>query len=1384
MALTEKVIWTVCPAEVKDGRQHLSIIVSPRLSGLTGDPTLIQAPKAWQNWPEALSKGALSLVVHTANSVDVTVLAKDVKIESVSNSTVYAALFDVETTPLYDHAFLDLRKKTLLSYPASRIAQSIEAMYTELAKTTSDDLPSHSTYRQMKWPGLVEGRGFADPSNLMRGIRMHGISAAAKGYMLPDLFDLVSLYHQPLQASREVVEAADADGHREQVNYKGYKPVHPPVTGDALHRKIDFHRIVSALGNHPRLARACGLVIDVSVELAAVSSSSVKIRAQFDRKDGGPAGRDRFPFTVCAHDGAGVVAAPQDPARFSGGFLVLGAKGPLDVSLQQLDIDGAALKLRQLASTMSTSQPVAQNDDDFDASDDGVGAHSLRTAGLMLVQDDRADEVSKKADRSGTLNDSLTGSTTIPDLYAEDLIRGYRIDIAELHTAAAVTWRSLCRRIVTYNFLSPKGKSLTSLTPSGKTLPGDLIPTTVTGLTFKEEGTISLALGSTADTSDPSVNDVYKVPEGIFVWRGWSLCAPEPAKSLKNNPKTLPPGTPMDIQEAEMVRPSEGDPGPGMPLKTTFSVEPGTLPRLRFGSTYTVRLRTVDLAGHSVDVSTPSPGGVSPTGSTYLRYEPVESPAVTLVGHSVSSDKTLVAEVSPQWGESMTRVAVRSYNTGANDATTPDGTRNNVPPKDTAARMLAAPRVTQRFAEQHGSLDDGAGRPDRNIYHMLHDRDNAFDTVMLPVIETMDGYKNDPVTYMAAAPNQIVPYLPDPMAEAVLVQMMTLGSKRFDQWVRVPIYASSEAWPNSRVIVIKGDPTATALTVNGNTVTVPMPQACRQRIRVSSILRKDWLDRMALYAKTTGSRSPKITSDMADGKHWMLSPWREMEFIHATQKPLVTPQVSALERIRKPLDLTATVRVATSLNAASTGRLDLQAEWGEPDDNPMNVDAKSGPSEVRFHQTVVQQPIARKAPNGYALDAAHHFPDTRCRKVAYNFDAISRFREFFRVEIRDDPNRLTVSGHARETWIPSSARPPAPSIAYVIPTFGWLHLSKVDSSATSASKRIGGLRVYLNRPWLETGYNEMLAVVLPQPAVGATTVVAGHNDPHITQWGRDPATSGYISDSSPRVGAFSLAKWKGPIAFPGTNLPATGGTGLPDFVTQNLTLPDLDGLYQVAPHQVGYDPVRQLWYADITVVPDANAYYPFLRLSVARYQPVSVDNDTRLSKPVTCDFFQIAPNRLAILIPDTTDSHVFELYLYGALPDIASFDAGLVDLKIQFLDPGLDDVLGWRDAGDLVVLASGDAHNAPSSPTSQGAKGMASMLDAMPVGGETLPDWAAHDRTPHLIKYVKFRTTAGHPLSSRRLLITESEGYYHYEVTKATSGRDQHRVIYAEAIAF
>jgi hypothetical protein len=63
----------------------------------------------------------------------------------------------------------------------------------------------------------------------------------------------------------------------------------------------------------------------------------------------------------------------------------------------------------------------------------------------------------------------------------------------------------------------------------------------------------------------------------------------------------------------------------------------------------------------------------------------------------------------------------------------------------------------------------------------------------------------------------------------------------------------------------------------------------------------------------------------------------------------------------------------------------------------------------------------------------------------------------------------------------------------------------------------------------------------------------------------------------------------------------------------------------VAPHAVGYDEVRRLWYCDIEINP-GDSYFPFVRLALARYQPNSIEG-VHLSRVVLADFAQLAPGR-------------------------------------------------------------------------------------------------------------------------------------------------------------
>jgi hypothetical protein len=76
---------------------------------------------------------------------------------------------------------------------------------------------------------------------------------------------------------------------------------------------------------------------------------------------------------------------------------------------------------------------------------------------------------------------------------------------------------------------------------------------------------------------------------------------------------------------------------------------------------------------------------------------------------------------------------------------------------------------------------------------------------------------------------------------------------------------------------------------------------------------------------------------------------------------------------------------------------------------------------------------------------------------------------------------------------------------------------------------------------------------------------------------------------------------------------------------------------------LGYQPEfseeRGLWFVDVALDPGP-AFWPFVRLTVARYQPNSLDGLT-LSPIVKCDFVQVLPQRTALLSrPDAGTARV------------------------------------------------------------------------------------------------------------------------------------------------
>ena len=289
---------------------------------------------------------------------------------------------------------------------------------------------------------------------------------------------------------------------------------------------------------------------------------------------------------------------------------------------------------------------------------------------------------------------------------------------------------------------------------------------------------------------------------------------------------------------------------------------------------------------------------------------------------------------------------------------------------------------------------------------------------------------------------------------------------------------------------------------------------------------------------------------------------------------------------------------------------------------------------------------------------------------------------------------IKVTGPRQVTWIPNSAPPPSPNVLYVVPAFAWRR--EVDEHGILSSwRRGGGLRVYLDRGWNASGYGEMLGVVLPPKGFADDPDAAPAGAPYkkyVTLWGNDPIwDSAFVPGVAPTLANFPLARtapdatgaWLPPSAPPDENDQRPGVFACSSLPTSGLQI--RGGAVDVAPHDVFYDETRQLWYCDVEIATGA-AYFPFIRLALARYQPTSSPG-AHLSAIVLSDIIAVAPDRWINVTP-ASDTRTARVALFGV---------------------GYDESSGHREAS-----------KAPSSVRIDPVTSLIEMVAPAPVSGRTV----------------------------------------------------------------
>jgi hypothetical protein len=461
----------------------------------------------------------------------------------------------------------------------------------------------------------------------------------------------------------------------------------------------------------------------------------------------------------------------------------------------------------------------------------------------------------------------------------------------------------------------------------------------------------------------------------------------------------------------------------------------------------------------------------------------------------------------------------------------------------------------------------------------------------------------------------------------------------------------------------------------------------------------------------------------------MTTPWRDLVLVHAVQRPLVEPdldlvtddepQFAGLSVLARGRGQTAAyLRGRLVFDLPSTAQVDLAAGWDDclddPDQTYADQDAMVHPVRKQILTVAVPEPFGTPwqpevaplvepldgkgaafrsrgpegdspedrrrqllaaaaaagltAPQRRRLEAAaaqleqlraHEFGDTRYRRVSYQPVASTRFREYF------DPAMPaadgTATGQPRTVDVLSSAPPAKPAVLQVLPLLAY-DQSRTDD-VTSSRRQGLGLRVWLARPWFSSGAGEFLAVVCDR---GGPLTADSELSREITVITGDPV------HGSPLPLPLRAQSFRNP-----------------DLIRRDVPLAE-GPTRDIAAFAPIWDAGRQAWYCDLQF-DTGEAYFPFVRLALARYQPFALPG-CELSPLVPTAFVQTLPDRT---LTCTHGAGELTVSVTGPAPTSTTDLAGaghpggnevVAVVEVQ-PDAFGDPLLGWTALGPETVLS-------------------------------------------------------------------------------------------------
>ncbi|MER7585220.1 hypothetical protein [Kitasatospora sp. NPDC097691] len=1304
--MPEKLIWTALPNGLlgtgESRRLQLSVLVSPRLTAVDGADAVLGAFPDLRHWTATVADAEFALQIGDV------VAADGLRPHNTLHPELWEALF-TDQTPVRSHVYDDVRSKyTVVSYPCLRVEQQIRGLYASVASATSVGLPPSESGREGRDHDLLRRSlsawGFAPSSS--------DTTASASVAAFRNFHDRPQRPHAPL-----------------------------PSTPQQLAGLLDFHQVVALLGDYPELLRRLGLVLDLDVPVGALPAAStarplrlLPHRGPADRA--GPAS-DISVITSTLWDGSTFTAASSEP-NSQPGLLALDENR---FGLVQIDVDSAVHKLTHLA--LNLEAIVARPSGDPPR---GAGLPVLRSAGFSLVRSGRKDALDEEFSRAKTQNTVLEASQ-LPVLDAGQLVRGYRIDIWD---SVSGEWHALCQRIGMYRF-ERTGMQLASIEDEGfvqlsaagvptepdhpDQLPelylhesilrwngwslvapprGLTIPTDAAPRAPEQSENAAVTTSGLKTAFIPVPGSLPSLRFGV----GYRLRAR--VVDLAGNSPTVHEAA--DVPAIPAAPPGqayfrfEPVPSPVVVLRRALKAQtdPGeSLDRLVIRSTNT------------------SPGADQvPTPEAAERH--IAPPRITVAlaeAHGAFDD-----ENGKLRGDPSTYKMIRDRD-GAHlgqDGTVPIASEEQL-------ELPWLPDVLARGAALRGL----PGAPSGMIGRVGDDGRLAYVAMEFPQPDSVTHIDFGPSSrWPAMLPLRLVvqdgagPPHWDARRRVLTVELpkgeeadvpLSCFFRTADlellgvwDWIRKELAAQTAEDPRSAVLENMGEQVlllAQRALEGGHWALTPartltLVHAVQQPLGTPVI--RELMAERAIGATDARLRGAVQVHPTSTGRVDLVGRWEELP--GAAAFPMRPRQAEdAAAELRLPHDTVPGAVLfggqQVAIYSPDTGVIDfhpLVHRFGDTKHRAVHYRAVAT---SRFSEHFVRQAqlallgtaptvldpggVSRRSETVRSADGATTFVraedghgdylmDWQAGSIARSTDSAIADGQTVQVEFLPPVNR---DSEEVLVHVPSSARPAAPRVLYVVPSFEWRR--QTGTNLLASHRRGHWLRVYLDGPWFSSGQGEQLGVLV--------------SDAH--------DSSGSLSRYSTLVGLDPL---RGPSESPSLEFPR--GTQDPSGgLTLDELPPTADNRVEVYGHDVAFDANRGLWYCDIQVaVPSSvnspTPFEPFVRLALARYQPFSVvtpgdlpeqgPRDVKLSRVVLADFAQLPADRSLLV---TYDPH-----LPGRLRVVVSGDSysntrdsdgpSTVEVAVEERDAGLDGELGWLPAQGVTVTP--DAPPAAPEPAS------------------------------------------------------------------------------------